>query len=109
RGRRYRDRRNKRGRWAGRPSRGRGWTWSNSENGLKPRDQGVLRAGVGGCDEDSVVAGDGAGDLGPLRPIDGDGDALRRADRGPDHGERWAGAPQPTHELREHAEVAVGA
>ena len=56
-----------------------------AEQGVQALDQALLRAGVGGGDEDGVVAGDGADDLGPLGLVDRDGDALRRADRGADH------------------------
>ena len=40
---------------------------------------------VGERDEERVVAGDGAGDLGPAGPVEGGGDRVGGAGQGPDH------------------------
>src|SRR5205814_1379868 len=69
----------------------------------------LLRPRVGGGDEYGVIAREGPGHFRPLGPVDRHGDALRGADGGAQHGDRGAGAPQLAHELRESAEVAVGA
>ena len=54
--------------------------FSDSEQGVEALDQPLLRAGVGGGDEDGVVAGDGADHFGPFGLVERDRDALRRAD-----------------------------
>src|SRR5437879_8841478 len=82
---------------------------SDSEDGLQAAHQLVLRARAGGRYEYGVVAGEGSGHFRPLRLVDRNGDALGGPDRGPQHGDRRPGAPQVAHELRQHAEVAVGA
>ena len=59
-----------------------GMIFQDSEDGLQAAEELVLRAGVGGGDEDGVVAGNRAGDFRPLGLVDRDGDALRGADGG---------------------------
>src|SRR6185437_9743832 len=80
----------------------------DSEDGVQTAHQLVLRACVGGCNENGVVAGDRSGHFGPLGLVDRDGDALSRADRRTQHSNGGTGALQAAHELRQSTEVPVG-
>src|ERR1700730_4016426 len=81
----------------------------NSEDRLQAADELVLRASVGGCYENGVIAGNRSGYFGPLGFVDRDGDALGRPDGGADHGNGRTGALEPSHELRQRAEIPVRA
>src|SRR3984957_16898216 len=105
----YRDRRSRRPRWARCPWV-RGPTWrSNPEHFAQTVHDPGLRARTAGRDEDRVVSGERADDLGPLRFVDGDRDALRRAGRSLDHRQARARASDLLDELCKSVEFAVGA
>src|SRR6185312_7703485 len=81
----------------------------DSKDVLQAGDQSGLRTSVDGGDENGVVAGDGSGDFRPGGTVDRDRDTLRGADGGPKHGKRRAGTLDPSDELREAAEITLGA
>src|SRR6516164_8991531 len=53
----------------------------------EPAREAFARGGGAADDEDGVVAGDGAEDLGPLLGVEGDADGLRAAGEGVEHDE----------------------
>src|ERR1700683_316114 len=82
---------------------------SDPEGLAQTGDDARLRALGTRCDEDRVVPGERADDLGPLRLVDGHGNALCSAGRGAYHRQAGAGALDLLHELRKRGEVAIGA
>src|SRR5271168_873012 len=79
----------------------------NSEDRLQTADELILRTSVGGCYEYGVIAGNRSGHFGPLGLVDSHGDTLRRADGRPYYSDGGAGPLQPSHELRQRAEITV--
>src|ERR1700729_3250280 len=105
----YRDRRSRRPRWARCPWV-RGPTWrSNPKHLAQTVHDAGLRARAAGRDEDRVVSGERADDLGPLSLVDGDRDALRRTGRSLDHRQARPRASDLLDELCEGVEFAIGA